>query len=406
MAGFRERFFPEQGNRQPPRGMREIGGLRVGISAPHRPESRGVITPDRPIAPTLPRPPQDQTLTDALTEGVIRKRKIDEQAKRKKGKLPLKLGLGLTAAGLLAGGVGLGINKALGDNEPTPVSRDINSIGPTSFTDNGLVPRAGAETTKVNPEEVFDPYAERQVITLKNFVFMFREEYKDIVPPTIDPRHPERLNVFFPIRLKEGSGERKIVIEKRIQRLSVTGGKRTTDLKIDHNNNTASYEEQFLVKSTYVIKEGLMPGDEFIGSASGMIGRGTDEPDNNGVLKGGGFRMEVKDDSGNESTIYFGGLPLKLTKDIPAATIITEKVQVGNITTSGTRLKPNLVPIQENERIGTIMKADKDPLINGQFEITVLSRVTGEDGRTQGGPAEIMLNVTPDGKLIIPKADQ
>jgi len=105
-------------------------------------------------APTLPRPTQDQALTDALTEGVIREIKIDEQAKREKRRLPLKVKLGLAATGTLAlvGGTIWGLNKAFGDDEPAPQptsnSQSIDSF-PNTFTDN-LVPRAGAETRVEN----------------------------------------------------------------------------------------------------------------------------------------------------------------------------------------------------------------------------------------------------------------
>ena len=230
---------------------------------------------------------------------------------------------------------------------------------------------------------------------------MPREEYKDIVPPAIDPKHPERLNVFFPIRLKEGSGERKIVVEKkRIERFSLTGGDRIINLKINYEKNTASFDGQFPVMDNYVIKEGLRPGDRLIASASGMIIRGTDKPDENGVinLKNGGFRIKTKDDKGNESVVGFGGsgLKLKLTKEVPASP--TVRIGPNEFDTV-----ENFVPITEGEEIGIMVEVGKDPDINGQALIVVQSTVTGEDGRTQGGPAEVMPHITPEGKLIIPK---
>ena len=360
-------------------------------------------------APTLPRPTQDQALTDALTEGVIRERKIDEQAKREKRRLPLKVKVGLavsSALALVGGGTALGI-KAFDDNERTPASRDINSIGPTSFTDNGLVPRAEsspAETKKVNPEEVFDPYAERQVITLKNIVFMSPEEYKDIVPPTIDPKHPERVNVFFPIRFAEGSGERKIVIEKRVQRGSISGGNRIISNR--ENNGTSNYEK-FPVKSTYVIKEGLIPGDELIPPAGGLIARPNNELDKDGLFKPAGFRILGGNENSDHYRIRFGGISaLRLTADIPADTSESATVNVGGKEFKGSRIVEHPILVKEIEVLGTVVKAGIDPVRNqtdGQFEITVLSAVTVEDGKIQGGPAEIIFNTTPDGKLIIPK---
>lgn len=283
---------------------------------------------------------------------------------------------------------------------PQPISEAKSNNAQTSTSES--------KANKINSEEIFDPYAKRQVITLKNVVFMTPEEYKDIVPPTIDPKHPERVNIFFPIRLAEGSGERKIVIEKRVPRLSVTGGKRVINLQIDRENKTSSNDGQFLVRSTYTITEGLMPGDKLILPGSGMISRGSEvEPDANGVLnlKHGGFRLEANDDKNNESLITFGGrgLKLKQIKDIPAATTRIEEVRIGNITATGSRLEPNPILGQAGEEIGIITKVGKDPDINGQLEIMVLSKVTGEDGNTQGGPAEIMFNLIPDGKIIIPK---
>lgn len=373
-------------------------------------------------------------------EDINRARTITGELKEQKGAVSGGTAVGLgVLGGTIGGGMVLGgfilTEKVFGAENEKPTSIDIGSVPGTSFSNDGSIPQleglppdlkkpnftnqanppeisenntntnpqfvSEPETKKVNREEIFDPYAERQVITLKNTVFMFPEEYKDIVPPVIDPKHPERVNIFFPILFAPGSGERKIVVEKRVANPSLTGGNRAINLNIDDN------DKQFLVKSTYVIK-GLIPGDRLIGHGGGMISRGgQDEPDPNGIinLQHGGFFTEMQDDKGNYALASFGsrGIKLKLTKDIPAITTITEEVKIGEITTTGSRLVRHPVPIQDGEEIGIIMEVGKDPV-----EITVGSLVTGEDGKTQGGPAEIMFktNTTPDGKVIIPKPKQ
>jgi len=133
MAGFRERFFPEQGNRQPPRGMREIGGLRLGISAP--PRTGGAIAPERPTAPTLPPPDTRQPAPDT---------------EPKKPKKHTARNIALAGGSLFVAG--------LGAYQTVPA---IHRLVDSAFLDHL---KGSSETSTVNPVEVFDNAVDKQTV--------------------------------------------------------------------------------------------------------------------------------------------------------------------------------------------------------------------------------------------------
>jgi len=110
MREFRRRFFPEQGNRQPSRGMGRRGGDWFGISVP--PRTDGVITPEIPTtSPTQPRPD--------TTEPILEQ----EQEKPKK-----HTGRNLAVAGGSLFVAGLG---AYGAYETVPIESFANSFNDT-----------------------------------------------------------------------------------------------------------------------------------------------------------------------------------------------------------------------------------------------------------------------------------
>lgn len=151
MAAFRERFFPEQGNRQPVRGR-----VDLAVSAPPRPGSRPdgrVITPDRPVAPSIPRP--DTTQRPAPEQGPARQK--------------THTGRNIALAGIGAFGVGL-----VAAYETIPAVHESVDSFLNSFTDTRLVPRA--ETNTVNPDEVFDSGATSGEIKPNDLTILSQQE--------------------------------------------------------------------------------------------------------------------------------------------------------------------------------------------------------------------------------------
>ena len=110
------------------------------------------------------------------------------------------------------------LNESNADSNPSPSSRPIDSIPNNSFTDNRLVPRAEAETNKVNPEEVFDNAAEKGVISERNTVWMTPEEYKQIAPPVIARENrkevPGEFNLPPDTAKATGRTTRKLTLEQ------------------------------------------------------------------------------------------------------------------------------------------------------------------------------------------------
>ncbi len=182
MAEGQRRFFPEQRNRQPLRGR-----VDLAVSAPTtRPDA--VIAPERPTAPTLPRPDRAQPAPKPKPE--------------KQKHTGRNIALGVTALGALGAG-------AYETYQNIPA---IHQAVDSAFLDHLKGKSLSSEASIKN--EVFDPTADKQVIKAGvNAVPINPEEIgslkqKDkIAKPIINsegdfPIVPE-ISALFPVKLKD-----------------------------------------------------------------------------------------------------------------------------------------------------------------------------------------------------------
>jgi len=206
MTGGREFFrrspSPERNNMIPP----ERGGPTFRVTTePKTPTTR---------APTRETPPpvQNQAIKEALEEALRNSGDVFEQPKRAKNRRLRALISRSIVAGVILTAIGVGVNKVLGDDEPTPASReDVNSFR------NTFNPADGPRLVETKDEK-FDNAAEKGVKGERNTVWMTREKYQQIAPPVIDRENRKEVPLEFnlPPDTVEATGNktRKVTLEQ------------------------------------------------------------------------------------------------------------------------------------------------------------------------------------------------
>jgi hypothetical protein len=187
---------------------------------------------------------QSKGLTIEEIREAIREEVTGALKRQKRGvPVPVALGIGLGAVAIAVAST-IAVGKVYGDEpipEPTPASRGIDSVpGGTSFSNDGSTPQlegllphlqnptnqepvnpvnpakvssnsenkprsvAEQETKEVNPEEVFDPYAERGVIKDSDILRGVSLETIQEAPMFDENRNP----LFFMATPKQGEESR------------------------------------------------------------------------------------------------------------------------------------------------------------------------------------------------------
>lgn len=351
---------------------RSFGGNVFGLRTADMP--RGTSAPTLP-PPTreAPLPPTQETpLTEAVIEGIIRTRKIDDQPKRRKSKLPLKLGLAGAGLVALAGGV-WGLKTAIeASQNNTPEVHQIIPSKDSVYVDTGI----------------------EGEITRDNAVQMTAEEYKALEIPLIEKDG----SVNLPITIVDRYGNPKNLHFKR--GTGALGGLRNEAGENKYANNTM----------TITIKD-MEIGDRFKANFKGAIWGSAGRKNSDGSITPGGYTMEGYDTDGNKVDLFIATVGNRELTKIPNSrdyTIVVREspMKFTDGTTSMVKewgIDP-IMPKAEvdiGDDLWEYTTTKKDERYGHHIHMEALSSMFFNDNSYRGGAARINVPTTQDKAIVI-----